>query len=118
MAATVLAVSHYFLLEFYLYWRYTWLDIPMHLLGGMVVALGFVSLPDFFPKLPAKWFSISNTILAVFIVALTWEVFEVLIGATADEPRYILDTLGDLTCGLTGGFFGHFLASKSKYNYE
>ena len=40
LASIILAVTHIISLELFLYWRYWWLDLPMHILGGSVVALG------------------------------------------------------------------------------
>ncbi len=113
----MMAVFHFLALELFLYWRYLWLDIPMHILGGCVVALGYLSIRDFFPKLKPKWFSLFYVIAFVVIVAVLWEIFEVVIGVTFDESRYVIDTIADFIFGLLGGFIGYFVATKIRELY-
>lgn len=112
LAGMVLAVLHYFSLELYLYWRYLWLDIPMHFLGGIVVALGYLTLRDFFTSWSASLFTLYKTLAVVILVAITWEVFEVLIGVVFEEDRYVIDTLTDLFLGVTGGALGYYLGNR------
>lgn len=112
IAALVLAVTHYFSLELYLYWRYLWLDMPMHLLGGAVVALGYLSLRDFIPRLPSRWFRPIIVVGFVFLIAVLWELFEQIIGVEFDHDRYVIDTLSDLIMGLLGGTIGYFVGSR------
>ncbi len=112
LSGMVLAVLHYFSLEFYLYWRYLWLDIPMHFLGGVTVALGYLTLRDFFASWPPSLFTLYKTLAAVLLVALCWEVFEVLIGVIFEEDRYVIDTLTDLLLGVTGGALGYYLSNR------
>lgn len=112
LAGLVLAVLHYFSLELYLYWRYLWLDIPMHFLGGVVVALGYLTLRDFFSTWPQKLFTLYKTLAVVVLVAVTWEFFEVAIGVFFQEDRYVIDTVSDLVIGLMGGTLGYYLSNR------
>lgn len=112
LAGLVLSVLHYFSLEFYLYWRYLWLDIPMHFLGGIVVALGYLTLHDFFPSWSRKLFTLYKTLAVVVLVAVAWEFFEVAIGVFFQQDRYVVDTLADLIMGLTGGSLGYYLSQS------
>lgn len=112
LAGMVLAVLHYFSLELYLYWRYAWLDIPMHFLGGVVVAFGYLTVRDFFPSWSKKRFTLFKTLAVVIMAAVVWEVFEVLIGVIFEEGRYVIDTLSDLLIGALGGVLGYYLSSR------
>lgn len=118
LTAIVLASTHYLSLEFFLYWRYLWLDIPMHALGGLTAALGFLSIRDFIPKLPPSWSRLLPTLVFTLLVALVWEAFEVLAGIMLD-PNYAADTALDLFMGLLGGLVGYAVAgSLQRLFYE
>ena len=114
IAASVLAVVHFLSLELYLYWRYLWLDMPMHVLGGAVVALGVFVAYDLSASLPQRWLRIIPVMSAVLIVALSWEVYEVAIGIPIDA-EYVRDTLLDLCMGILGGLIG-FVVGTSLHN--
>jgi glycopeptide antibiotics resistance protein len=113
LAALSLMMAHLLALEFFLYWRYLWLDMPIHVLGGMVAALGYLSARDFLPSLPPRYFSLWMTLAFVLAVAVTWEIFEVRIGIIFEEVDYVLDTIIDLCLGLCGGAIG-YLARPSR----
>ncbi|MCA9366265.1 hypothetical protein KC722_01660 [Candidatus Kaiserbacteria bacterium] len=108
---SVFAALHYVSLELYLYWRFPWLDIPMHFIGGAVVALSPFALRELRLPVPRVLLSLKAAIIFVFIVALLWEVFEFSL-AIAFANNYLFDTLGDLTVGLLGGFVGHAVATR------
>lgn len=112
IAAFSLAVLHYLALEFFLYWRHLWLDLPMHTLGGSVVALGYWSWRDFFPSLSVRWFSLANTLIFVLIIALVWEVFEAVAGISVPNADFIIDTISDLCFGLFGGLAGYIVGKR------
>ena len=112
VSLTVLAVCHYLSLHFYLYWIYPWLDIPMHGVGGSVVALGWYAARDFSDHLPERTLGLWSTLAVVLAVALAWEAYEVLIGISIDEPGYWSDTVADLLIGLLGGLVGYQVARR------
>lgn len=111
VTSSVWAVTHVLALELFLYWRYQWFDLPMHFLGGVVVALCFFSLRDFRVPVPKRWYRLVPVTLGVLIVALVWEYYEVFIGIPI-EPNYEIDTLSDLCMGTLGGMVGYFIASR------
>lgn len=113
ITASVFAVTHYLSVELYLYWRYLWLDIPMHLIGGSVVALGYLSIRDFVPKLPAHWFIFVPTMIFVLTVAILWEVFEAVAGIVVQNSSMI-STVADVIFGLLGGAIGYLVGSRIK----
>lgn len=112
VALSILAGVHMIALELFLYWRYLWLDVPVHVLGGIVVVLGAYTFNEL--KLPLAHFlvaSFKHTIIFVVIVMIAWEVFEVWAGNPIMD-NYIFDTTIDLIAGLTGGLIGYFLAKR------
>ena len=110
IAFSVLAVIHIVSLETYLYWRYLWLDIPVHVLGGAVIALLTFVPYDFRDNLPERWLKPIPVIAFVLIAALLWEIYELKIGAF--DPEYQLDTVVDLVMGLLGGVIGYFVGKR------
>ncbi len=108
-----MAVTHYLAIELYIYWRYPWFDIPMHFIGGSVVALGYLTAHDFIPKLPSRWFTFVPALIFVFSTALLWELFELVAGITV-QNGYMVDTVVDIMMGLFGGTAGYFVGSKIK----
>ena len=111
ISGSILAVVHILALELFLYWRYWWFDIPMHVLGGVVVALGIFTLYDFLPKLPRQYLSLIPIISSVLIIALVWEVYQLLIGIPI-EADYEVDTIIDLIMGTLGGVIGYLVATQ------
>lgn len=109
IAAGALALFHSFFLQFYLYWTYLWLDIFMHLLGGIVVALGLLACARSVASAP-YWQSLRTTLGIVFVVGVGWELFELLIGATFLESMPVVDTVSDLVFDIAGGVIGHTFA--------
>lgn len=110
---STLAAIHYLALSLYLYWSVSWFDIPMHLFGGAVVALGIFTLRDI-RLIPVSWLTLTRTIGFVFLVALLWEVFEFTTGMRL-EANYEIDTIIDLCMGLLGGGLG-FLVGKRMHH--
>lgn len=112
VALSVLAVVHLIALEFYLYWYYLWLDIPMHFFGGIIVAIGIFSATEL--KIPlAAWFTKRwwRAMSIVVFVMVAWEIFEVWAGVPMLED-YVFDTALDMTMGFIGGILGFFLAKR------
>ncbi len=107
---SMLAGIHYIAGHLFLYWRLPWFDIPMHLFGGMVVALGFFALRDL--RLFRDSFLRPVVVVALVLgVALIWELFEVVIGMPIDAG-YVLDTGTDICMGLLGGYLGYFVGNS------
>lgn len=107
-AAALMSVVHFIATELALYWNFWWFDLPMHLLGGSVIALGIFVLYDFSVPIPRRWLRFVPVISAVFIVVLIWEYYEVLIGIPI-EADHELDTTIDITLGLVGGVLGYYV---------
>ncbi len=110
----VLASAHIVALEFFLYWKYLWFDIPMHILGGLCVALGFSSLPFFHINLPTWCGTIISYTIVVFLVGIAWEVFEVVFDLVIFDETYNTDTFIDLCMDMLGGFIGYGIVKGIK----
>ena len=110
IAFSLLAVIHYLALQLYLYWRLEWFDIPMHLFGGAVVALGIFTLKDL-RIIPKTWLSLRFVLLLVLLVAGVWELFELYTGIPIDNSYYF-DTALDIIMGLAGGYVGYIVGKS------
>lgn len=107
LSLSVLAVLHKISLDFSLYWRWEWLDIFMHFFGGAVVALGFFTLKDFIRDIPDRLQYFVPIISGVIVIALSWELFEIIVGTpVVTEAGYGWDLILDLIMGTIGGFVG------------
>lgn len=94
-----------------LYENYWWMDIPLHFLGGIAIAIASYFLLEYFTQ--TKKLSIESLALKFLIVisfvalsAIAWEFLEYFLDfyfATEMQPS-ILDTMKDLAMGLLGGF--------------
>ena len=111
VSLSVLAIVHILAIELALYWIYRWLDLPVHVLGGIVVALALYTLRDLRVPVPQSWYRFSPFMVAVLLIAIGWEGYEVVIGVLPD-PAYWFDTLTDILMGLIGGAFGFVLGRR------
>ena len=106
------AVAHFAALHFFWYWKYTWIDMPIHMLGGVSVSLGLSILPFFRVSLPPRLRTLIGCVAIVFIVGVAWEIFEIFAGAVVFDSEYPLDTLTDLCMDVLGGTIGYVVAQS------
>ncbi len=106
-ALSILASTHIFALKFFLYWKYFWLDIPVHILGGVCVALGISVLSLFRIALPQRYETLSVYLGIVFLIGIFWEIFEVWAGIPVTEDGFLFDVFLDLSMDLLGGVIGY-----------
>lgn len=99
--STMLALFHSFALATYLYWQYVWLDVPVHLLGGLTLGMVFIGIETRFRPIAF--------VLFMAAVIIGWEVFEYMIG-TPREANFIFDTSLDVLMGALGGTLAYLLA--------
>jgi hypothetical protein len=102
LLSTLLLAGHMLALEHYLYWRYWWFDVVMHVLGGLVFGAIGVAL-----RLRAALFS-----LCIVLVIFGWEVFEYINNISTNQPHFYLDTLIDLVLGALGAAVIYVFARK------
>lgn len=103
-----MGMSHAFASYFHLYWRYPLLDVPLHILGGMLVAFSFYLLPVIRIRLPRRYPQLVYVIALALIVGTLWELFEYAIGETEFGAGFAFDTLRDIgmdTVGAIAGFY-------------
>ena len=112
IAFSTLAVIHTLAVKLCLYFYFWWLDIPVHAFGGVIVALGFFTLADL-RLFKSSWLSLWRIVFLVFLIAVMWEIFEVLIGIPRDA-YYVSDTALDITMGTLGSFLGFFIGKQLK----
>ena len=85
------------------------LDVPMHLLGGVVTVW---SIKRLFASFPTKWRPVIRPVWAhyffwlglVALVTIGWEIYEVIFDYfhPFPTPMTLADTLGDMVNGLLG----------------
>lgn len=102
-----LALIHYLSLEFFLYWKYLWLDIPVHILGGITVAFGIALAPFFRIMLPNYLRTFLGYSILVLCAGLGWEVFEYMAGISIVDSDFFADTLIDLCMDIVGAVIGY-----------
>lgn len=105
----LLLVLHLFVTEVGLYERFWWFDIPMHLLGGILIAISVISVLNYFEK--EKMLTLNSLALKILIIisvtalfAVSWEVMEYLsdfYGSTNLQAS-LSDTMKDLCMGIIG----------------
>lgn len=83
-----------------------WIDIPMHFLGGVVIGLLayfiFIAYSSRHENSVQVRHAVTNVLLAVFLMGILWEVYEVIFNLT-EEFNYWQDTLIDLLMDMSGG---------------
>lgn len=104
----------------HLYFFVWWLDIPMHLFSGGLLAAVTLSLIATHPRLAgvrsdhiiAFWFTVG----IVMLIGVVWELFEFRIDPLVRfAPHDASDTLSDLLFDLLGAIVGAFLVLKMRY---
>ncbi len=94
--------------ELYLYWTYRWVDIPMHIMGGIMAGLfTFVFL-----RITRLAESTRNLILGVLIVGVGWEILEIFYKVDTLSFRYWIDTTKDLLDDTIGGLISIYIWKK------
>ena len=113
-AVVVIAVVHNLALAFHLYFFYGWLDIPMHILGGLITVLTLFVLKELSNVFPERYLQFLPIILIVFVVGLGWEAFEIWAGIPLLEPDFEQDMVSDLSMDMVGGYVGWLTARSLK----
>lgn len=110
--AGVLAVVHNLAIQRGWYLVYPHIDIFMHLLGGVVLALtAFVFVISRLSLgYSYAWVSLIAVIIFTTLVAVGWEVFESFFQLTRDAG-FGANTLSDVLFGIVGGAVGWSIAT-------
>lgn len=97
--------THFIALEGALYWKYVWMDVPLHFAGGLWLALASAWALLALKRPLDERFIFSFVILG----SIAWEIFEALIGSPR-EANFLFDTVLDLTMDMAGAIAGFMLA--------
>lgn len=90
-----------------LFWHWRWIDIPLHLLGGIVIGM-FAAVLFSAARL---WY-----LPALVFVLIAWEVFELFANIPQPDSNYPLDTIADLVNGGLGAALAYFYAQKTVWH--
>jgi len=100
-------------LELFLYWRFLWFDMPMHILGGLCAALGYSILPFIRVRRAGQGETMGWYLAVVLIIGVAWEIFEYAAGISlAREVNLALDTGLDLVMDVLGCLLGYGLVKS------
>ncbi len=107
-------------LYWHLYFQFWWLDIPMHMLGGLWIALFGLSIyyrsSRFEGREHSKGFILVFSVALTLSIGLFWEIYEFFVDhAVGDSGRELADTLADLVNDLIGALFGAFVFIRGGY---
>src|ERR1035437_2047285 len=104
--------------KFYLHWSLWWIDIILHLLGGLCVSLFVLWFSNFKNWTPTK--ILATALVSAILVGILWEVYEQYVGLTflSDGTRYFMDTGSDLMMDCVGGIFGFLYTLHLIKKYE
>lgn len=116
-AFATLAIVHVVATKFFLYWKYQWLDIPMHFLGGIVCTLGIAILPFLHIRFFERHHTLVVYVSMVCIIGVGWEMFEYSVGLYQFEPDIVIDTFIDLCMDILGAIVGYSIVKRIKQLY-
>ena len=108
--------------KLYLHWEFWWIDVILHFLGGLSVAL--FALWFFATNFDFKNWSqkkiLTAALVCAILVGVLWEIFELHFGLTSlsDGWHYYADTGSDLIMDTVGGIFGFLWAARLLKKFE
>ncbi len=107
----------------HLYYYIWWLDIPMHILGGLWIGLTVLSIYYRKSKRGKKdhlpLFVYTLTIATVLFIGIAWEIYEFAVDRVVAAFGISLgDSLKDLVDDLLGGVLAAFIFVRRRYNKE
>ncbi len=107
------AVTHALLEYFSLYWRYSWIDVPMHILGGVFLML-IVGSFTVMRVLSRRFIDTPLFVVLMVGVLLVWEVFGIWRYGGL-KPDFWTDSTVDLICGVIGLGIGYYLVRALRF---
>ena len=97
-------------MKFHWYFSIWYFDMPMHIIGGFWIGLAFLW---FFKIKELSFDTILKIILGFLIIAISWEIFEILVDKTITlNPFNTLDTLSDICFGFAGTLISFIYFTK------
>ncbi len=110
LSLILLACFHAVALTFSLYYIYLWFDIPMHVLGGVTIALGYQSSYVFKKYAQFLPHTFLATVAAALVIGGGWEVYEYIVGLMTSGIFSPADTAKDIIMDTIGGAVGFVVA--------
>jgi len=110
LSLILLACFHTVAFAFSLYSIYLWFDVPMHILGGITIALGYQSSYIFGQYAKRLPHTLLATVIAVLIIGCGWELYEYIMGFMTGGLFSATDTLTDIITNIIGGALGFIVA--------
>ncbi len=105
----IFSVSQFIFEPTYLYYEIWWLDIPMHILGGLSFALLFISIFNY----QKKKITFAKLVLVVMMVGILWEIYEYDVHIFFGRDwNGIADTIKDLFDDFLGVSFVYLFNKK------
>jgi hypothetical protein len=98
----VLAGFQFYALANFLYWKYSWFDIPMHILGALGIGAFLIGVSSI--RRPISY------LLAMAAISVSWEVMEYVGGLTRYEHLFLFDTAHDLLDDAIGATLAYLIA--------
>lgn len=109
-------VTHAIALELYLYWTVWWLDIVMHLLGGMLLVFIWRVLINYAVIAQSAW-NLTRIFQVSLPLLIGWEIFGVYL-ERGFKDGYLTDTSGDILCGIVGIMIGFWLLQRLETQFK
>ncbi len=102
--AFIVAVFHSLAIENSWYWLYWWMDVLMHVFGGLLIGLLALAFHSYFSLDRSTKNLFVFVIVLVLVIGVGWEIFEYTTNVfVAEEP--FPDAFHDLFADLAGGLF-------------
>lgn len=118
LSGLALSIAQYVAIAQSLYFIYWWFDIPMHIFGGLTLALAVTT----FIELAGSFFQSTffkkgwNVVIIVFLMGIVWEIFEVLLDVSYIHLGFdAVDTLADICNDVIGASILAWLTVRDRY---
>lgn len=111
VALTLIHVSS---LQFFLYWKYLWLDIPVHILGGITCAFGFALYRYNRKPFSTRMEEVLWYIAFALLIGIAWELFEFFAKFSVVDEDFFMDTVIDFCMDIVGVLVGYGIVHTIK----
>jgi hypothetical protein len=113
--ALVLMVYHAIATKLHLYWTTNWIDVPAHVLGGVLSGL----IIFFTISLLNRKTTPFGILFFSFFIGMFWELFEWKAGLIAlTDSFFWIDTTGDIIADLIGAYISYLYIIKHIHGIE
>jgi hypothetical protein len=112
--AIVTITLHHLASTYSWYWLYRGIDIPMHMLGGLMAGFFTIVALDIF----SQKVTYTKILIGVLIVGILWEVLEWMYGLSGLSVLYRYDVIKDIVDDLIGGLGACLIWKKYMHTSE